>query len=94
MNWKYIQKPITIFESIWEKFIQNRPVYKKLHEEYKQITIALDKECQESRELRVKHGHTKANLTKARRNFSTLQAKHDDINHQFNRNPAQPQEVA
>ena len=79
MNWKYIQKLVTIFESLWERFIQNRSVYKKLHEEYKQIRLALDKECQKSDKLQVKHEHTKSNLTKARRNFSTLQAKHDEI---------------
>ena len=79
MNWKYIQKLVTVFESIWEKFIQNRLVYKKLHEEYKQITIALDKECQKSDKLQVKHEYTKSDLTKARRNFSTLQAKYDEI---------------
>ena len=78
MNWKYIQKLVTIFESIWEKFIQNRPVYKKLHEEYKQTTVALDKECQKFDELQVKHEHTKANLNKVRRNLSTLQVKHDE----------------
>ena len=49
MNWKYIQKLVTIFKSIWEKFIQNRPIYKKLHEEYKQTTDSLGQGVSEIR---------------------------------------------
>ena len=77
MNWKYIQKLVTVFKSIWEKFIQNRPVYKKLLEEHKQITVALDKACQEIDKLQAKHELTKADLTETRDNLSTLQARYD-----------------
>ena len=79
MNWKYIQKLVTTFRSLWEKFIQNRPVYKKLKEEHKQATVALDKACQKFDELQVKHERTKARLTETCCNLSTLQAKHDEI---------------
>ena len=77
MNWKYIQKLVTVFKSIWEKFIQNRPVYKNLLEEHQQITVALGKACQEIDKLQIKHEHTEADLTETRDNLSTLQARYD-----------------
>ena len=79
MNWKYIQKLVAIFKSIWEKYIQNRPVYKKLQEEHNNTTAILDEARDSYSTLQAEHEQAKTDLNKARHSLSTLQAEHDDI---------------
>ena len=83
MNRRYIQKLGTIFKSIWEKFIQNRPVYKKLHAKHERTTADLDKARHNLNALSGKHdalSHkyelTEANLDETHRNFNALSLEH------------------
>ena len=84
MNRRYIQKLGTILRSIWEKFIQNRPVYKKLCVEYERITDAFNKLRSEYDKLLVKqdalsekYERVTGDLDDAQGNLNTLQAEHE-----------------
>lgn len=87
MNQKFVQRVITI----WEKFIQNRPVYKKLCAEHERTTDAFNKLHEEHDDLFTKYEQTIADLEEAQGNLNTLQAEHertkadlDKVHHSLN----------
>ena len=87
MSLKFIQKMSTL----WEKFIQNRPVYKKLCAEHERATVDLDKVRHNFNALRAEHDkllveqdalskkyeRATVDLDKVQGNLNTLQAEHE-----------------
>ena len=66
-------------KSIWERFIQNRPVYQKLRATYERATADLDEARHRVQQLQAKNEQTKTALNRTTGALDELRAEHERV---------------
>ena len=81
MNQKFIQR----VKALWEKFIQNRSIYKKLYAKYERATADLNKIRHNRNALRVEHKRTTDAFNQLREEHDKLFVKQDALSKNYER---------